>query len=239
MTRRDALKASIGALLGAYIAPAPRPAIDLRAFCARRPGLKWDMRLPYHLDDWTYATDAAVCVRVAPVGADRVERAGEVPPVEKLSWNHRRLRGWQPLPDVPALPAANTPCPTCDGYGCMGTPVECSRCDGMGENYEGDWDHMGKFPDCTACAGVGLINCGPTCPTCKGVKPVGVRPGIVKVGGAYFDAELYRKVSSLGGEFVLDNAKPGVPLLKFRFHGGDGLLMGLNQASAERRLEVS
>jgi hypothetical protein len=238
MNRRTALKFMAGAV-AAFVLPGPRRRIDLMAFCAKHNGAKWDMRLPYHLADWCYATDASVCVRVEPHSADRVQNTGPVPPFEGLAWNHDALRGWRPLPDRQPLLASGSDCPNCDGYGHVPSTVmaeECERCWGTG------W---GVSPSvrCRKCRGTGRLlppGCE-ECPVCNG-NAIGVFPSVVELAGSHFDVRLYRRVQNLpDAEFVLDNylSSPTCPLMKFRFDGGCGLLMGIVPATAAARIETA
>lgn len=237
LTRRNALKAMAGAL-AAFVLPAPRRHIDLTAFCSRRNRGRYDLRLPYCLEDYTYATDARVCVRVRPESADVALHTGPVPPFGGLSWDHDRLRGWRPLPSLPALLADDSNCPACDGMGYPGACAQdCERCAGTGVVWVGsNWD-LSEARTCRECQGTGAQAPGvPPCSFCGG-KAVGRFPALVCLEGRYFDAALYEKLRELGAEFVHDNwhATPSYPLLKVRCAAGDGLLLGVEHSAAERR----
>ena len=227
MTRRDAFKAAAG-LLATFVLPAPRRVIDLRQFCRKQPYYRWDLTMPYHLHDWTYATDAHVCVRVRPLAADKADHEGWIPPFESLSWNHADIRGWRTLPERPAIVAADQPCPACDGTGnAGGVPSWECRCEG----FEGI--------SCDDCGGSGELRPPgvAVCPNCWG-KAYGKFPSFVELDGRYFDAKLYAKAQRLGAEYVHDNwrCRPSSPMLKFKFGGGDGLLMAVNTDAAERAI---
>jgi hypothetical protein len=141
MNRREAMQTMAG-VLASFVLPAPRPRLDLKKFCARLPGPKYDFTLPYTLRDFTYATDGHLALRVRPASADRFEREGKIPPFDSLSWNHDALRGWRNLPKLEALEADDSECPACEGCGRTrgGVPAfgsECPNCHG---------DAVGHFP---------------------------------------------------------------------------------------------
>lgn len=241
MTRRDALKTMAGALV-AFVLPAPRKQIDLTQFCDRVERYRWDMRRPYCLEDWTYATDSKVCVRVRPALGDVTQDTGKMPPFGQLSWNHARLSGWRCVPRLDPIPAADSDCPKCDGTGyapgvCC---LDCPTCDATGWEWANP-GVPGNFAtrQCQTCGGDGGIGPPgvPPCAACKG-KAVGVLPSLVELGGRYFDAGLYEKVRRLNAEYVHDNwnCVPGQTMLRFVFDGGEGLLMGVRKESAERRI---
>jgi hypothetical protein len=243
LTRRDALKI-MGAALASFVLPAPRPRIDLASFCARLEHRKYDLRLPYEVADWTYASDGYACVRVRPESGDVVQRRGGIPPFEGLSWNHDRLRGWRELPRLQPLLATDSTCYACEGTGYEGCAVgsECPACEGIGLQWVGSNYHTSRERNCPACGGSGFVPPPgvPVCAACGG-KASGTFPSVVCLDGRYFAADLYDKARRLGAEFVHDNwnAMPSYPLLKFRFSGGDGLLVGADTVGIERRLVES
>lgn len=234
MNRRSALKL-MGAALASFILPAPRRTIDMKAFCATYPGDRYDMTLPYCLDDWTYATTGNIAVRVPPATADRFSHSGKVPPFESLSWDMSH-RGWMPVAPRRRVLAVDSTCPKCDGYGAVlngvGIPsCECKDCDGCG---------------CDTCAdsGVTIPSGAEKCSVCNG-HGHGVFPSLVQVGDRYFDAATYEKVVSLGAECVIVDAEFCVPvsgsknhsLMKFKFDGGEGMMLSLPKDIAARRVK--
>ena len=239
ITRRSALGVMLGTV-ASFVLPGQRKRIDLMQFVGeQRP--KYDLRLPFHVADDCFATDGHICVKVEPDSGDKVQHSGKVPPFHSLSWNHGQLRGWRDMPALPAIMADDSPCPNCHGYGHTPevVPHECECCGGTGYELVGsEWDISHPIT-CRACRGRGhtLPEGCVTCQTCAG-KGDGRFPSIVRVDGSYFDSALYEKARRLGGEFVLDNWKgiPGAPLVKFRFDGGDGMLMGIERGAAERRI---
>ncbi len=81
MNRRTAIK-TMAASLASFIIPAPRPRLDLKRFCARTPYGVYDLKLPYTLADYTYATDGYACLRVRPASGDVVQHEGKIPPFD-------------------------------------------------------------------------------------------------------------------------------------------------------------
>lgn len=233
MSRRDAFKTAAGLLLATFVRPAPRRLLDLSEFCGDK-SWRWDFRMPYAVGDWTYATDSRTCVRVRPMPADVADHTAKVPPFESLLWDHDRHRGWQPLPPLRPLVAADSDCPTCDGHGWIGdhkNPPKCPTCKGTGTDPE--CTHL----DCRPCQGSG--NARPdNCPRCQG-HGVGDFPALVELDGTYFDRKQYERVYRLGGEFVMsDYPRTGgrFDVCRFRFAEGDGLMLGLDQERARERL---
>jgi hypothetical protein len=235
MNRRDVLKSAIGGLC-TFLIPAPRPRIDLAAFCARNKSWRYDMRQPFQVDDWIYATDAKAIIRVRPSWLDKAESEGPIPPAALLPWDHDKLRGWKPLRKLPGLLCDDSNCPECDGTGFADGVCgeECGECNGFCAG-------CGRS-SCDTCHGRGVMPRPGVadCPACQG-KAIGRFPAVVKVDGRYFDVRLYRKVASLGGEavvadFPVRESYPAGPHLKFRFDGGDGILMGMDAVGVERRL---
>jgi len=103
MNRRGFIKSSASAIaasgcLSWLITPEPRRTINLSTFCDTEEGFKYDMQKPFEQDDWTYATDSRICVRVRPQSGDVRDSEISLPPASKLPWWDRDdLRGWQPI----------------------------------------------------------------------------------------------------------------------------------------------
>ena len=240
MNRREAMGALLGAAVS-FVLPVPRPRIDLMRFCSRHDMPKYDMRLPWEHQDYTYATDGYACVRVRPESGDRRQHEGKMPPFGDLSWNHARLRGWRELPRLEPLLADQSDCPACGGTGFLGGAVgkDCPACDGLGRVWVGDGWNLSVPVKCQPCDGKGFVPPPgvPVCANCRG-NAVGVFPSVVRLDDRYFAADQYERVRVIGCDFLHDNcdADPSYPMLRFRFEGGEGLLMGMDAAGVERRL---
>lgn len=237
MNRRQALKTMFAASVAMFIEPVPRRRIDLKSFCSPTEGAKWDLRLPYVLTDWTYATNAKICVRVRPESGDVAKHTGKVPPFSSLQWaDGRTERGWKTLPKRDPLMATDSYCPACDGNGYAGGVIatDCDRCEGTGTEW---WNNERRNGSCLKCRGKGHYAPAEVCPMCKG-DAFGTFPSLVELNGQFFNTGLYDKAQSLGCEYLLgdmsDNYFVTYPLIKFRFDGGDGLLLGLEQGSARK-----
>lgn len=239
MTRREAIAVSIGAMIGTFIRPTPRRTINLMDYCGGEM-LRYDCRLPYVFEEWTYATDSFICLRVRPVGSDKTDHKGEIPPIEKLTFNHDTLRGWKTLPKLNPIIATDTYCQECNGYGRIGYQInwkECRDCQGYGHQmeYDGSSDLLIE-KKCKSCHGNGFP-IAEKCPKCNG-KPIATMPGIVCLEGHYFDYNNYEKIRKLNVEFIcetLNDPKP-IPMLKFKFSEGDGMMIGLDKNIAEKRI---
>jgi hypothetical protein len=235
MNRREMLKNAMAGL-ATFLVPAPRPRVDLTAFCAKDQPNRYEMRYPFQVRDWTYATDAKAIVRVRPSWLDKAESEGPIPPAVLLPWDHDRLRGWKPIRQLPPLLCDDSSCPECDGTGFADGRMgqECDECGGFCQSCGPS--------SCDTCHGRGVMPRPGVadCPACGG-KAIGRFPSVVKIDNRYFDVRLYRKVAALGGDaVVVDMPKSrhcdAYTHLKFRFDGGDGLLMGMDTAGVRRRL---
>lgn len=229
MNRRQMLGTGLAALLGSFVRPVPRK-IDLAAFCRPDNWGRYDLRLPYTVGESLYATDASVCIRVDSNGRDTFDHEGKIPPFTALPWDHDYTRGWKELGNPKAMLAAETVCTVCDGSGYPGLKsAECPHCEGFACEmckYKGELIPDG-FAKCCHCGGEGE----------------GVFPGLVNVGGMYFDESKFRRIpEKLGnveyavGEFFNFNWKEPTPILLFRFDGGTGMLMPINETTARDRL---
>jgi len=233
MTRRDAMVSMAGWVTAGFLPPAPRR-IDLRPFCDVAPRSRYDLTAPFQLGGHVYASDAGICVRLDGGTHPAPTRDGPAPAADRLPW--AAGSGWKSLRAAEPIPAAESDCPACRGYGSPAGPgADCGRCEGFGRvrDKPGRLDTMPA--DCPACGGHGFVPRLPLCSACGG-KAVGVFPAVVRVGGAYFDARRYGLAVGLGADGVVVPWVAGGALLTFRFDGGAGLLLALNQESAERRV---
>jgi hypothetical protein len=248
VNRRQALKsaaAGLGALLlpSWFITPARRR-IDLTVFCAKRDFPRYSMTQPFLQGDFTYATDARIAVRVAPLAGDLRENETRLPPAAGLPWDHDRLRGWA-APGKPLM-ATDSDCPECCGAGFIGVlrPCDNAACD-EGRDYSGPpYPHRQEDFTCRRCLGHEEFS-DRLCGTCKG-KGTGTFPGLVRIGSRYVDCAALRRVLTVGEVELAVSATPikvSGKLVEespvcFRFDGGVGMLMPVEHKSALMRLRL-
>lgn len=239
MTRREAIAVSIGAMIGTFVKPMPRRTINLMDYCGSDM-FKYDCRLPYIFEDWTYATDSFICLRVRPNVSDKTDHKGKIPPFDQLTFNHDHLQGWKSLPKLDPIIATNSYCPACNGYGRIGYQInwkDCRACDGYGhEMTYSNWNDYGIEKKCKACNGRGFP-ASEICPQCKG-NSIETMPGIIQLNGHYFDYGTYEKARKLNVEFVCEyqNEPKPMPIMKFKFSEGEGMMIGLDKNIAEERI---
>lgn len=240
MTRREAIAVSAGTLLGLFVRPTPRRSINLLDYCGSE-GMKYDMRLPYVHEDWTYATDSFICLRVRPIGSDKADHKGKIPPFEKLTFDHDRVSGWKSLPKLQPIVATDSYCKACNGFGRIGHQInwkDCPDCDGYGHQMAySNWNDYGVEGKCKTCHGRGFP-VHEECQVCKGVS-IATIPGLVYLNNQYFDYGLYEKIRKLNVDYVHDylDGDTSKAILKFKFSEGDGIIMGVDQNSATRRIK--
>lgn len=208
--------------------------IDLTLFC----GNKDDNRIgePWSDGNFTFATDGKILVRVA-----RRADVGERLDAPAVMGTHvgdafdKDPGAWHPLPALTVDPAA---CPCCRG---VGKAYTCPECDGEGAVAPSTDFNVYVWQECKTCKGVGQIpkkiwlrmhrsesDIDAECEKCDGAGKVWDDQA-VEVGGALF-ADRY-----LSWIAALPNAEIGVfgPLdvARFRFDGGDGVVMPRRKAA--------
>lgn len=260
---RAALSSLAAALVPSWVVKATPPkAIDLSEFCAAEAGFKYDMTAPFvqmdavddkigrkswqqaaqlpgsHLEPFRFATDGRVCVRV-PANDIILPDSGmtKLPPANTLPWRHNwPIDGkWLKWPRANYLLAADSCCPACDGTGCTSRKPQpcCRKCEGQGEYWTGGF-YSGTWVNCTACDGRGILIKNP-CPHCKG-NAIGNFPSVQRIESGYVECDLHRRIDTLPEVeyFVSQRAEDGA--VRFRFHGGHGLVMPLDVKTTEKRL---
>jgi hypothetical protein len=183
---------------------------------------KFDLKRPFEQEDFTYATDARICLRVRPQAGDLLDTGGlKLPPAAGLRWDHEQLTGWRPW-KLDRLEIADGICFKCDGKGWIGNIVVCQTCDGEG---------------CAQCFNSGNLG-DATCPRCE-AKMFRKEPWHAFVGPYKIDVRYFRKILRLGDvEYAegppvraphypgLKDNGPYTPI-RFRFAEGAGLLCTL------------
>ncbi|HEY3967264.1 MAG TPA: hypothetical protein VGM05_22080 [Planctomycetaceae bacterium] len=225
ITRRTFLQ-TIGLATASFLIPGHRRNIDLMEFCGEYA--RHDYSLPHQVDDWIYATDSRMAVRVRPILADALLHANDrVPPFSRLPWDKSKLV-WRPIQKPDPIVAVSI-CPQCGGSGYWPKPpaqfiVSCANCLGDG---------------CSGCDDRGSYAHGYECSMCRG-RMQGIFPSIVKVDDQYFDAGRVQKFYRMGSDYAIDpngfSATPSATLLRFRFADGIGMLMPIRQDSAIERI---
>ncbi len=242
MNRRDALKTGLAALLPTWALRSPSPRVPLEKFCGRAEldyG-RFKLAAPFVQEAqdsrlYSFATNAAVCVRVDARNCDKGDGLGRLPPAgDKLPWYHDKLSGWKPWPKERYLLAADSPCPTCEGFGTNDKKFahECRACDGLG---------MGS---CKWCNGTGIQpSAGGWCRDCAG-GGVSNAPDIQPLAEGWFAESLQDRLirshlRDVEWTLIGPNTAPSAytsHIIAFRFDGGLGLLMPLDPVRVRERL---
>lgn len=228
MLRRSFLKTTAAGLLVPTLfhpRTASPPKFDLSLFCDG-DFTRYDLSRPFTQEEWTYATDARICIRTQLVTQLDVESQGRVPRGDSLGWDDGK--NWRPWRTrrIPSLGDCYT-CPTCDGKGRQGNCTACPRCcDGFVEiDYDDAVCGHGSYEEgCKHCNALGWIG-GTECETCNGAGDVDFcyRLGHVHIAPAYES-----KIMTLQDvEFADDRSRDPESGIPFRFDGGQGLLMPL------------
>ena len=204
--------------------------IYLQKFCGNADDSR--INRPWSVDGWTMATDGKILIRVPLV--DGVEENPKAPDVFHGSVGlafDKEPEAWVDCPNIsepqPVLcpvcggDGSNMLCPECDGagvvyfdtqfndYGCF----ECLSCRGSGKVSKAKWSGM---------VGISMDDAACSCERCHGKGTVFDDKSVDVSGVLFGDRYL-----ALIGE--LPEAEIGVfgpeEAAKFRFSGGDGLLM--------------
>lgn len=204
--------------------------ITLQKFCGNAD----DARIgrPWSADGWTMATNGHVLVRVPRI--DGVEENPMAPLIVGSAVGSvlsQEPEEWVYFTDVPE--PALVVCPVCSGDGSV---LLCPECDGAGVvEFETRFNDYGEF-ECLSCRGSGKVSkvtlslmvgismddAACSCERCQGRGTVwDDKP--VEVSGVLFGDRYLALIGALPeveiGVFGPENAA------RFRFRGGDGLLM--------------
>ncbi|MBU2537260.1 MAG: hypothetical protein KKH22_02395 [Proteobacteria bacterium] len=198
--------------------------LDLMKFCNFDQGYGETMRKPWSTGKYSYATNGHILVRV--LRRDEIPEREDAPPLYNVSHLFfKEPRTWLPAPVV--SPQKPKECELCGGTGSV---FYCPECDG-----EGDLEFENKYSrytvTCDTCEGsrvvskvVGAGDDGSKkrCDSCAGL---GSRQDhkSVPIGDLYFSDVYLSWIAELPGAeiglYCLGNPA------RFRFDGGEGLLM--------------
>ncbi len=110
--------------------------IDLKPFCSTDPYREY-LHAPWSRDDWTYATNGHVLIRIPRTDAADNEKA---PNAGKLFDQYPLPVDMRPMPTFELPVATSIECAKCDGSGkehdCPDCNCECEECGGSGESWE-------------------------------------------------------------------------------------------------------
>lgn len=173
---------------------------------------------PWTADGYTYATDGVIAVRVPAI--DGVPNNNEAPDMQRLLWDHGTISDWRDLPEYDITAAR--PCKQCKG---SGKSRVCYECDGDGE-LELDSGHNLYDVECATCHGDGVLPAiddnGKPCARCDGTGKDLVTP--VPWGEGAISMKMLQRIGNLPGA-KMSQAGGGTQTFRFKFDGGEGLVM--------------
>ena len=221
INRRDVLKAAIAAVLIPVVPTSANtitPAVPvLTEFVGESWTLRYKFDVPFVQRGFLCATDSRVLLRVPtalPEFATPEGKTRPFPPVMKCWDEYASVVGkWRPWPEQRWLIDPSETCSKLEG-------LDCVTCDGGG---------------CADCFGTGYQSPAKTCRVCRGTEYWMAQ----RVGGRTVQARYDLKLRSfLPGplEFLEDGLGDGANPIRFRFRGGDGLLMPFEDGRGFREM---
>lgn len=202
--------------------------IDLQKFC--EVSSIRALSAPFYKDGYTYASNGHIAVRTPGKHAEENEAA---PYINRPDlWQHTDVLEWTDLPDFE--PKWDS-CYRCES---TGKSDRCEECDGEGE-VEFETDFNTYQVECKSCSGDGYMsarerNTDKTCTLCNGSGRTSKRECIpfstLTAAGQGLNSDYLLLIRELPGiqieafPRVLDNLTT-VPAVRFRFDGGEGVLM--------------
>ena len=233
MKRRSFLKAGL-ALAGATLMPStffevPKAAtIDLSVFCEREVfALRYPLHLPFEQGDTTYATDGRICVRTKQLAPPIVAEEHRLPPVDSLPWEGERSE-WKPLWLQREKKRSGALCPVleCSG-GWIGTKRPCDHCHGgfiQTEEFVSNFSPEMCFSECPRCLGAEEIG-EHRCDVCNGTGDV---DWCYRLNNHRIAPNYISRIQTLEGVEIDTTVEHPDRPLRFRFNGGEGLVMGMH-----------
>jgi RecJ-like exonuclease len=186
------------------------------------------IRAPFSDEQFTYATDGHIIIRVPRIPEITVPGGTTFPQWQSMPWDHDSLTDWKPL-SVEIPEGQRVDCKSCDGTGKI---ITCQDCDGDGE-VEYQYESLGGKTydydlECPVCEGRGKMNGdGERCEDCNGqgyrIEAVPVKIGAI---GLSISNQLLQRVKDLPGlEIAVKGRIEDMPPVRFRFDGGCGIIM--------------
>ncbi len=224
ISRRELMKTALIAAIAPVI-PATASAVKVplpvfTEFVGEYWRTAYRFDLPFAQGGFLFATDSRVLIRVPTSRRDDLppadvgQRQREFPPVAKVWNDYASTEGeWRPWPEQQWLIDPAETCGTLEGE-------ECVNCEGAG---------------CTACVGTGYESPAKTCRVCRGTGFWMAQRVAGRTVAAKFDWKLRQCLPS-PLEFLDDGLGDGKNPVRFRFNGGEGLLMPLEDDSKFRRM---
>jgi hypothetical protein len=192
--------------------------IDLKKICTSICPSIYDLSAPFSDENYTYATNGFLCLRVARV--PEITAPVPIESIKTMQFSPTIDGKWSAIPKF-RLPDTEK-CTSCGGSGRVQT---CEECDGTGEvGFENAFNDY-EF-ECKSCRGGGVPKGDEVdCKDCDGTG--------AQVEGVYLVDVFDRKVSGQSLALIYD--LPGVELFSeesnqfnyFRFDGGVGIFMGV------------
>ena len=191
---------------------------ELQKFCSS-DGTRYKLSTPFSIDDYTYACDGRIIIRVPAIPEARRDNVPDgvpdvIPPPAE-DWREVEYPpGWETFEANP------TKCQTCNGKGKIPT---CRKCDGTGE-----CEHCGET--CRRCDGTGLDADSKDEPTahCEDCDGTGQREPAFLVslnrGGVTVNLKYLKLIATLPGA-KLKHRGDEKTVLRFEFDGGVGGVM--------------
>ena len=169
-----------------FIMPNPTDKdLNLRKLCAFCGGGASAFVRPFRQgDDWVYASDTSILVRMpAHMLPDEIDQGKESPPNTESVFNNEVLKNTDWMVNIRKKTATNhVICKLCIGAGKLNDPntiVECGECD----NGMTECAHCGAKGACEECGGRGVVFKSKQCPLCKDGK----MQSLILAGNASYD----------------------------------------------------
>lgn len=189
---------------------------ELKSFCDSD---RHAMKQPFSIGNYTYATDGHICIRVKRL--NEINENEYAPnPNKILVWDHNKIEKWFDLPKYNLDDFSY--CSACQG---TGKATECEECEGAGEIECESCSHKS---DCNSCDGSGGYPGGDNiCYSCKGTKKDTKYKGVEWRGKETLIAIKYLIMLGDLKECKISDKGVHSDAIRFKFDGGEGLLMPL------------